>query len=231
MFKTLSALLFITCLSCFSAVAQKLPSAEKVIARYVEVIGGSKKWAAIKTSEFRLELSGDSTVKIHIVKKIPDAYYQSLTAANASETSTYNKGKLVNTINSEISRITDPKAIDDLALQAYALPDMAYKNLGYTMVNLGIKYVDDMPCYEIKLVSKLGTEILNYYEVKSGYLRMVDTRDMKSYFEDYKMVQGYGLPHDMKMLVQGTMIVFKVKSWVINKPIDESLFITPDASK
>jgi hypothetical protein len=57
--------------------AQKLPSADAIIARYVQVIGGAKQWSAIKTSEFHATASiGDKALNLLVIKAGSGRYYQ-----------------------------------------------------------------------------------------------------------------------------------------------------------
>ena len=219
---------FIICLIGFSATAQKFPSADAIIARYVKVIGGEKQWSAIKTSEFHATVSvGDKALNLLVIKAGSGRYYETLKGEGITAVTIYDSGKGI-TIASGIKKgMTDTMLLDHYQLQSCILPDMNYIQLNYKRQLLGIKDVNSIPCYQVSLTSKNGATNINYYEKKSGLLTMVEKNGVKTVLTDYKFYKGCSIPFSMSTdLGEGYTMKVKVTDWLVNEKSSVELFNT-----
>lgn len=211
--------------SCFLGFAQKLPSADAIIARYVKMIGGEK-WSTIKTSEFHGTATvGDKKLKITVVKAGPGKYYQSLEGEGLSIIEIYDSGKAIVLQNGKPINITDTVMLDHYELQSHILPDISYKQLGYKRQLLGMQNINEEPCYKISLTSKNGSVNLNYYEKKSGLLIAIDKSGQRSLLTDYKPYKGYSIPYTISSeMGSGNALTTRVDEWLINDKGSLALF-------
>jgi hypothetical protein len=219
---------FIICFISFSAVAQKLPSADAIIARYVQIIGGAKQWSAIKTSEFHATASvGDKALNLLVIKAGSGRYYETLKGEGIMAVTIYDSGKGITIASGIKKNMTDTMLLDHYQLQSCILPDMNYIQLNYKRQLLGIKDVNGIPCYQVSLTSKNGATNINYYEKKSGLLTMVEKNGVKTVLADYKFYKGCSIPYTMTTdLGEGYGMIVKVTDWLVNEKSSVELFDT-----
>jgi hypothetical protein len=219
---------FIICFISFSAVAQKLPSADAIIARYVKVIGGEKLWTAVKTSEFHAEATiGDKKLNMLVIKAGPGKFYQSMEGDGLSIMEIYDSGVAIAIQNGKRTKITDTIALDHYQLQSYILPDMNYIKLQYKRQVSGLENINGVPCYKIILTSKNGSVNTNYYEQNSGLLSMIEKGGVKTFLTDYRFYKGCSIPFSMSTdLGEGYSMKVKVAEWLINEKSSLELYNT-----
>jgi hypothetical protein len=217
---------FIICFSGFSAVAQKLPSADAIIARYVKVIGGEKQWGTITTSEFHAEAKiGDKILNMLVIKAGQGKFYQSMEGGGLSIMEIYDSGNAIAIQNGIRKRITDTIMLDHYQLQSSILPDINYIKLQYKRQVSGLENINGVPCYKVILTSKNGSINTNYYEQKSGLLTMVEKSGVKTILTDYKFYKGCSIPFGMSTdLGDGYSLKVKVAEWLINQKSSVELF-------
>lgn len=217
---------FFICFISFSAGAQKLPSADAIIARYVQVIGGAKKWAAVKTSEFHATATiGDKKLNMLVIKAGPGKYYQNMEGEGLSIIELYDSGNVIAIQNGTRKKITDTIMLDHYELQSYILPDMNYIKLQYKRQVSGLENVNGVPCYKVILTSKNKSVNVNYYEQKSGLLTMIEKNGIKFFLADYKFYKGCSIPYTMSSdYGNGNSLVTKVTDWKINEKSSVELF-------
>jgi len=212
---------------CMSAYAQTGVTAEQVLNRYVEKTGGEKRWKSVHTTMFRgvvtLE-NGDSIV--FAVVKAPNKYYIKTTTPDGVWATIYRSGVGVSVHSGKIDTIYDKQKLDDLKLQSSILPDMEYKKLMYKMELSGVQKLDNIDYYEIKLISPNGSTTWNYYDKKTGLLRMINYENKsKATFPEYKEFNGCLYPdRELLKLPDGRVIDMVLKGIMVNIPIDERLF-------
>ncbi|WP_454801056.1 hypothetical protein [Mucilaginibacter phyllosphaerae] len=216
----------ITVFISLSASAQKMPSADAIIARYVKVIGGEKRWAEIKTSEFHATATlGDKRLDMLVIKAGAGRYYQSLLGERISSIAIYDSGKGIMIENERKQVMKDPVALDHYELQACILPDMNYIKLKYKREVLGLENINNEPCYKVVLTSKNGSVNTNYYEKKSGLLILVEKKGVKTLFTDYKFYKGCSIPFTMSAdLGNGYIMKEKVTEWLVNEKSSVELY-------
>lgn len=219
-------LCFFTCLLSLHAVAQDFPSADSVLARYVEVIGGKGRWAAIKTSEFHVKTTFDGqSMDVLIIKLGPGKYYQSLIGSGIEIKEVYNNGKAYNIINGKQEEVTDLEQLDHYELQSQILPDASYAKLNYKREMFGIDTINGVEYYVVVLTSKNGSQNINYYEKATGLLKIIDKKGHRHYMDDYKPFNGCLVPMVMVSdMGEGRTMKSKVVDWLINQKTDASVF-------
>lgn len=225
--KNLNKLLcFFACLLSLPTVAQDFPSADSVLARYVEVIGGKGRWATIKTSEFHVKTTFEGqSMDVLIIKLGPGKYYQSLIGSGIEIKEVYNNGKAYNIINGKQEEVTDIEQLDHYELQSQILPDASYALLNYKREMFGIDTINGVEYYVVVLTSKNGSRNINYYEKATGLLKIIDKNGRKHYMDDYKPFNGCLVPMVMVSdMGEGRTMKSKVVDWLINQKTDISVF-------
>jgi len=204
-----------------SAYAQQDITAEQVIKKYIEKIGGVQRWGAIHTTQFRgvVELEDGDSVEYITIKDYPNKYYQKTSYKNNTEILIYNAGIGLDIYNGKIDTIHDVKRLDNLKLQSCILPDASYEKLGYKIELLGIHKFENFDSYEIELISPNGTITWNYYDKESGLLRMVyQENKSKTIFPEYREYKGCLYPYRMFFaLADGRVLDVQTKSILIDE--------------
>ncbi|MBS1503677.1 MAG: hypothetical protein JST32_16525, partial [Bacteroidetes bacterium] len=222
-----SILIFIFLINT-SVYAQQDVTAEQIVKKYVEKLGGEQRWNEIHSTQFRdvTELKDGDSVEFVIIKQYPNKYYQRVTNQKDTSISIYNAGVGVSIHNGKIDTIHDAAKLDNLKLQSCILPDISYQVLGYKMELQGIHKFSNMDCYEIQFTSPNGTVTWNYYDTQSGLLRMVYQEDKsKTIFPDYEEYKGCLYPSRMfYVLADGRIMEVKTKSILVNEKVDPAVF-------
>lgn len=232
--KHLRILLFsIASLFAFTVHAQ---TADEVIDKHIEAMGGKDKLTALKSLRMETNLSVQG-MEIPVI-----------------QTSAHNIGQRVDisAMGMEGYVITTPTAgwsympfmgqsapeampedqvkegVDQLDLQGSLL---GYKEKGHTVELIGKEEVDGTECYKLKLTTKEGKirtlfiDSKNYYIVRRIAKANVNGQEMEVTvnFGDFKKTEeGYVFPHTIGgAFGQGDMTVTKIE---VNKPVDEKLF-------
>jgi zinc protease len=222
-----SAIIFIFLLNT-SAYAQQDSSAKAIVNRYVEVIGGAKRWAAIHSTRFRCiaQMENGDSIEFVIVKNSPNKFYQKVTSKTDTWIYKYSGGVGVGIHNGQADTIKDLKVLDKLKLQSYILPDMNYESIGYKIKLEGTRKLDSIDYYEVMLESPNGAISWNYYDKESGLLRMVYQDDKsKTIFPTYKEYEGCLFPDRMFFVYSnGSVMEVETRETIINQENEDSLF-------
>ena len=222
---------------------EDLPSAEDVIAKYVETTGGIDKYKAIKS----LHQQGTMSIpmagvegKIEIKLVTPNKLAINVDLGGAGNETSGSDGETVWS-NSTMtgSRILSGKEAEQALLEADIRriydPASVYKSLE----TIGTEEVDNEKCYKLKVVRNSGDEQFEYYSVDSGLQKKTEMTaqtpmgpiNLEVSVSDYKEVDGIMFPHKMTQTFvdQGMTMEMKMDKIALNPEFDDKTFALPES--
>lgn len=226
-----SFLMAFLALTAFQLSAQ---TAEDVINKNIEAMGGKEKLATLKS----MKMSGNMTVQGSDIALTITKVHQTGMRMDIEAMGTSNY-QLANTTKGwvfmPIMGMTSPKEMDaDQFKTSINQMDLQgnlfnYKDKGTAVELLGKEMVDGSEAYKIKATFKNGESTNYFIDTKSN--RIVKTSgkrkiqgqevDLETTFSDYKQnADGYWFAHSTTN-AQGTIVINKIET---NIPVDEKIF-------
>ena len=235
----------VTALGSSSLVCQaqeKLPTAEEVIAKYVEVTGGLEKYKSIKSMHqsgtMSIPVAGiEGTIDLKTIA--PNKLAVSVELAGAGNEMSGSNGETVwssSTMTGD--RILTGKEAEQTLLEADLRriydPASVYK----LMEVIGIEEVDGDKCYKLKVTRKSGEEQLEYYSIDTGLQTQskitaqspMGPVKIEVGVSDYQDVGGLKFPHKMTQTFvdQGMVIEVVMDKIELNPEFPADTFDLPE---
>ncbi len=236
-FKTLS--LLVACI--FFDVFVSAQSADEIIAKYIQAIGGREKLSKISSlyTESKAEVMGmESTQKVTILNG--KGYKQEMELGGSVMTNCYTDsgGWSINPWMGSGSAETMPEEQYSAGKNQIFIGGILvnYTDMLYKVELLGNENVGSVNAAKVKLTAPDSTSSVYFFDPDTGYLiKSVQQGEMQGQvvenvltYSDYKQVDGYTLPHTVTMNMGGmfemTNNITKVE---VNKPVDPAIFIKP----
>jgi hypothetical protein len=226
--------------SFLSVTALQAQTADDIIAKHIEAIGGREKLSGIKSVQYEntLQVQGnDAPSKIVIVN---GKGYRSESEVNGQkmvQVYTDKGGWAVNPLAG-----TEPQTMADEqykagAEQIYAVPFLDYAARGSKAELLGQEKVGDVNAYKIKLTNANNVSTTyfidpaTYYVVKTirSAEMMGQQVDVTVNYSDFKKTDyGWVVPQALQIDMGGQFsLTAKVNKVEVNKPVDSSVFNMP----
>lgn len=226
----------------FIAVSTSAQTADEIIGKYVQAIGGKDLLAKINSvyTEGSMEVMGmQIIVKSTILNG--KGMRQDMEVSGSTITNCYNDkgGWTINPMAGSGSAEAMPEAQynsgkDEIVIGA---PFINYAEKGYKAELVGNESVGDVSAFKIKMTSPSNTSSTYFFDPKTfNLIKAIQQADMQGQtvenvvtFSDFKQVEGYTLPYKMSTDIGGgqfsmAMTVTKVE---LNKPVDEAIFAKP----
>ena len=218
-----------------SAITVKAQTADEVIAKYINAIGGADKWSKVQSMklEGQIEVQGITipyTVQAIQMKGIRvDAEFQGQKIIDiTSPTAGWAQNPLAG--KNTLSPITEEELkvkLDELDIQDAFVN---YKEKGSTIESLGKDEEDGNEYFKIKMTTKNGNEKTYFFDLKTFLIYKEESivkqqgQEIKSFVKllDYQTID-YGIKMPFKTDQQGMMMMV-AKKITINPAIDESIF-------
>ncbi|MBL0313878.1 MAG: hypothetical protein IPP78_14470 [Holophagaceae bacterium] len=221
-------------------------TADQLIAKNVEAMGGMAKLKAIKSIRINGKASfGPMEAPFVMEQKRPASFYQDVTVQNMHLIEAYD-GKSGWTINpfAGYGGKKDPELMDADGLKNAEQqgdidgPLVDYKDKGHKVEYLGKEDVEGSPAHKLKVTLKNGNtqtiflDVDSFLAVKQASKRVVRGTEMETEttLGDYKEEGGVMMPHSMETGSKGRpekqkLTIEKVE---INPTIDEAKFKMPE---
>ena len=236
-----AALLF-----AMSAFAADL-TVDEILARNVEARGGLDKMKAVKSLRFSGKMATMGIeAPITLAQVRPDKLrmeftFQGMTGVQAYDGTT---GWMVMPFMGK----KDPEAmtgdmLTDVKLQAdIDGPFMDYAKKGHKVELLGKGDVEGTPAYKVKLVTKEGTESVNYFDAETFLQVKIDSKrkmqgqeiETETTLGNYQEVDGLLVPFSIESKGKGATTpgqTITIEKAEINPAIEDSIFKMPVAAK
>lgn len=223
-----------------SASEEKLPKAEVILDKYVEVTGGKAAYDRIanRVTKSTLEIVGQG-IKMSITAyaaKPRKTYVLVESAAFGTIKSGTNDGVAWETSAMRGPRIKKDKEKADALRDALFAKSAHWRKTHKEAECVGIETVGDKPCYKITVTPHEGSPQTLYYDQKSSLLVMVEsvvespmgTIPIQTFLSDYREVDGILIAHKANTMVMGQQRVMTTESVEHNVEMPEDRFTFPE---
>lgn len=224
-------------------------TAEGVVNKYLESIGGADKWKAIKTAKLTGTVptpQGDFTFEMF--RKAPNKFIISLDIMGQKFVPQAYDGEVAWTLNPFMGDPTPQKLPDEQMISVkqeadFEDPFIDYALKGNEVIYVGTTDVDGVNCYELKLTKNKGKAeeelVMNYYFDSETYLPIMIKQVPKSgqmagqetnvYYSDYQDAgNGLLMPYTIDTKVGGQIVqAVKFTQIELNGEITEEVFKFP----
>ena len=240
-------ILAIALLAATAAAAPAPPTADTIVARYVDARGGLAKIRAIQTLRQRGHATagpGKNAIVTRELKRPGKTRFeftvQGVTAVFASDGG---RGWAVAPFQGDVDpHALPPEAVAEAAEQAdIEGPLVDWKAKGHKVELAGSEPVGGRPAYKIKLTLKSGDVVYDYIDQKTfDLLRTDSTRQVRrepvatvTTFSDFKKTGGVVFPGHVEVTAEGrpNKLVLTVEKVEINPPLDDARFAVPASIK
>lgn len=208
-------------------------TAEKVIATYIEAIGGAKKIQELKTvkTTMKATVQGMELTMINSKKAGGKSLTEVSVQGNVMQKSVTD-GKEVAEIQMGQKAPVDAAAKEKELFEAYFVPETMLASLKVKATLKAIEVLDGKDAYVVEYEFPAGEKITNYFDKESGLkvqtMAQVKTPQgevaMPTKLQNYKEVSGVKFPHTI-LVSQGPMTFnFQVSNLEINPVLDDAIF-------
>jgi hypothetical protein len=221
-----------------SSLGQKLPSAEKIVEKYLKAVGGKKRLAAIRdaTCDWEIQLY-DQTIGV--------AKTQSAAPASARSQMTFGNGQIISAANAssawsrgldgELRTLTDSEggaAKLQAVLDASHLVDYKKSNVAARVISIGD--VSSEPAFMVEFSTRSSAKIVYYFSRSTGLLTRIDDgpRKTTTRLSDYRAEDGVLQPHRVGIDLRGSgQLTLLLRQVSYNVGISSSVFDPPRATE
>jgi zinc protease len=208
-------------------------TAEKVVANYIEAIGGTKKIQELKSvkTTMKATVQGMELTMINSKKAIGKSLTEVSVQGNVMQKSVTD-GKEVAEIQMGQKAPVDAAAKEKNLFEAHLVPETMLASLKVKATLKAIEVLDGKDAYVVEYEFPAGEKITNYFDKESG-LKVQTVEQVKTpqgevaiptKFQNYKEVSGVKFPHTI-MVSQGPMTFnFQVSSLEVNPAMDDAIF-------
>jgi len=209
-------------------------TAEKVLSKHIEAVGGLKKVQDIKTLKVTMSatVQGQS-LKMVETKKAPYMNREELSMGGQVMQTSVSDGKEV-----QVSAMGQKIPLEEKEKEAQIFAGSAFRELNYSTVGAkvslkGIEKINGKDAYSVEFILPKGSRITEYYDAENGLKVQTSTVQngpqgeavVNVSYSDYKEVSGVKLPHTLT--TTGAFPVplkFAVDSYEINPKVDDATF-------
>ncbi len=215
---------------------QKLPSAEKVVEKYLKAVGGKKRLAAIKDAEFNwtIKLNGQTVGLAKTQTRSPSSARSEMTFGNGAIISAANaSSSWVKGLDGELRTLTGAEggaAKLQALLAAGHLIDYKKASVAARVISVGD--LGSEPAFIVEFSTRSGARLHYYFSRQSGLpTKIVDeARKTTHRLSDYRAVASLMQPHEVKTdLPDGGQIVLTLTGARYNRGIPLTDFDPPRA--
>jgi hypothetical protein len=221
-----------------SALPKKLPSADKIVEKYLKAIGGKRAAGSHKdaTYEWIVQFNDQPFGTARTQRKAPASERWELTFGNGQIVSASNARSAWEVgLDNRLRTLTGPESAAAklrAALDSSRLINFKKANVLARVVSLGD--LASEPAYIVEFSMRSGARFQYYFSVKTGLLTKItgEVRKTRVVFEDYRAEQGLLEPHRVRMNVEAsgelTLLLQTVK---YDTGIDDRTFDPPEATE
>ncbi len=219
----------------------KLPTAEAVLDKYVEVTGGKAAYAKITSTSTKatMALTAQSlSGTVEAYAKAPNKIYVAQTFDAI--------GKAEQGYDGKVGWASDPlsglRTLEGIELDGFkneaTFNAAANWRTAYAKAEmLGIKPVDNQPAYAVRVTGKSGNKTsVQYFDTKTGLqIKSESTQEtpqgkfpVETFYSDYRPVDGVKVPFKVRAVIAGNQeLVSTVTEYKNNVTIDDKQFAKP----
>ena len=237
----ISKIILLTSIAAIAFIKTPAQTADEIIHKWVEAMGGGDKLSSIKTLYTEGELNIMNNAAPHKTYLVNDKGFRSETNFNGQEIIdcyTVDSGWSVN----PLAGITTPTSMPATQVKLGRLqldaagPLYDYAAKGSKAELMGKENVNGATSYQLKLITQAGIEIIfsidsvTYYISKEVKKMNADGQDIEiaTVNSDYrKTSDGFVMPFSQELTLPGLTLTITNKKIEVNKEIDADVFEKP----
>lgn len=229
-------------IAIFCTVTVSAQTADEIISKYVQAVGGKdllSKITSVYTESTLAVMGMEGNVKTTNLNG--KGMRQDMDISGATITTCYSDkgGWSINPMAGGTSPEDMPEGQYNSGKEQIVIgaPFINYAEKGYTAELVGNEAVGAINAFKVKLTGSDGKSTVYFFDPATSYMiKTIQTMDMQGQetdneitYSDYRQVEGYALPYKIDMNIAGGqfqmgMTVTKVE---LNKPVDETIFSKP----
>lgn len=196
-------------------------TAERVIEKYIEAIGGEEKAASIKTATIKQssEIQGQQMTISTMHDLAAMKFEQEVSMmGQVMQKITMENGKANVSAQGQSQTLTDEQ-YEEAKMGMFIFPELHYEEMGYSFALDGIQDVDGVQAYKVTVTNPTGSSVTNYYQVDNGLKVRSESPTVGTVtYKKYETVEGVQYPMEMNLQMPGMpmTLVSKVESVEFN---------------
>jgi outer membrane lipoprotein-sorting protein len=221
-------------------------TADEILAKYFETIGGADKWKALQSrkSTGKMNMQG-MDFPLTVFEKAPVKQKVTFQVQGIEIVQGYD-GKDAWMVN-PMQGGTDPVKLDDEQAKQFKENEFEdefidYKKKGHEVTAMGTEEIDGVKCHKIQLVKNKNndkediTEV-HYFDAENNvpimyvsYIRSGPSKgqEIKTYLSDYQEVNGLMMPFFVEAKMNGeTVQKITIEKVTLDEAMDDTLFAFP----
>lgn len=211
-------------------------TAQEVINKYLEAIGGKVRFAEVedRTTIMRGTAMGQK-LTILVKQKIPAKLYQEIKVGEMKQ-NVYFDGKRGLMVIGDKSIPIENKELEKLKVEATMNLLLDPESYGVKVSLTGIEQADSVDCYVVKMVLPSGLRWHQYYEIETGFkikeIKELHTEqglfEQESFYSDYRKVGGLKYPFKIVQNMGMQKLELNVSSIKLNTGLSDDIFKVPE---
>jgi zinc protease len=208
-------------------------TAEKVVANYIEAIGGAQRVQELKSVKTVMKASIQGTeLTMTSFKKLPGKSLMEIVVQGNVMQKSVVDGKEVTQLQMGQKTPVDAATKEKNLFEAHMVPETMLTAMKIKSTLRSIENLDGKEVYVVEYHLPAGEKITNYFDKESGLkiqtIEVVKTPQgeisVPTQYQDYKAVNGVKFPHAV-LVSQGPMnFRFQVSSIEVNLALDDAIF-------
>lgn len=209
-------------------------TAEKVVEKYIEAIGGKDKLQTVQDISMKMTTSVQGmSLETVLQQKAPNKYAMSVMMNGMAMQEQKYDGTNAAVSQMGQTQKLEGEQLESMKQQSILFAETKYKELGYKLTLKGVEQIEGKNAYQVEIETPNGDKVTEFYDIETGYkirsVSVVDnggnTATIVNDFGDYKEVDGIKFPHTMTITGAAPVpLNSKVTSIEINKGIADSVF-------
>jgi zinc protease len=219
-----------------SSAAKAVPpglTAEKVIAKYIEAIGGEKNVKAVKAAKITMKGSVQGQdIMLTTTMKSPGKFLQEIGAGGQVFQRTVSDGKNITSMMMGQPEVMDEKTKEGKLFEAAIFKEVDYPQYNVKVALKSVETIDGRETYVVDYTLPKGETTSDYYDKETG-LKVQSVQIQKGpqgeaavaiKFADYKDVNGVKIPHTFSQAMGPMTLKFDTQTIEVNPVVDDSIF-------
>jgi zinc protease len=208
-------------------------TAEKVVAKYIDAIGGAKKLQAIKSvkATYKASFQGNEVLMI-TTKKEPMKNLVEIQMGGQTMQKIVSDGKNVGIFQMGQATPVSDKDKESALLGAALVEELAIPTLGAKLTLQGVEDVDGKSTYAVEIALPKGEKQMHYYDTETGLkVQTVTTGEgpqgpvtQAIKFYDYKDYNGIMMPSWFTLPFGPMTMKFEAQAVDVNPKVDDAIF-------
>ncbi|WP_229239806.1 M16 family metallopeptidase [Echinicola soli] len=182
-------------------------TAEKVVANYIQAIGGEEAVKAIKTAKVKVqaEVQGQ-VIEMTMAYDDPGMRFSQKVGmmGNTVSNTVLEEGKGTVSAMGQNKELTDEQ-YEEAKMNMFIFPEVHFEELMYTLELDGVKDIEGQTAYKVIVSNPTGAKSVNYYSVETGLkLKSENEKTGEITYSEYQ--EHDGVKYAMEMVVKSPMI-------------------------